>query len=130
MYSDSNIPVWDPYTQSNIHALEQIQRRAARFVTNDYTTKTPGCVTNMLKDLGWDTLQNRRHDARLSMLFRIDRNLVDVEKDEFLKSGDSRTRGGHKFYHERIASAVYRNSFFPRTVESTNIQGYICGVAR
>ena len=39
--------VWDPTSQSKIKALENIQRRAARFVTNNYTDRTPGCVTNM-----------------------------------------------------------------------------------
>ena len=112
--------VWDPPTQSNIKTLEQIQKRAARFVTNDYTTRTSGCVTRMQKDLGWDTLQKRRLDNRLSMLYKIDHQLVDVEKENYLQSGDSRTRGGHKFYQERTTSEVYRNSFFPRTVRDWN----------
>ena len=54
---------WDPTTQSNIQALEQVQKRAARFVFNDYTTRTPGCLTKILDDLGWDTLQKRRQDS-------------------------------------------------------------------
>ena len=62
--------VWDPTTQSNIQTLEQIQRRAARFVMNDYTTRTPGCVTRMQDDLVWDTLQNRRRNSRLSCYTR------------------------------------------------------------
>ena len=28
-------PVWDPYRQADIKALEQVQRRAARYVYND-----------------------------------------------------------------------------------------------
>jgi hypothetical protein len=40
--------VWDPYTQSSIQTLENVQRRAARYVCNDYHSRTPGCVTNML----------------------------------------------------------------------------------
>jgi hypothetical protein len=31
--------VWDPTSQSKIKALENIQRRAARFVTNNYTDR-------------------------------------------------------------------------------------------
>lgn len=112
--------VWDPTSQANILALEQVQRRAARFVTNDYTSRTRGCVTKMQEDLGWDTLQNRRRDSRLAMLYKIDHQLVDVKKEQFLRSGDSRTRGGHKFYQERITSEVFRNSFFPRTVVDWN----------
>jgi hypothetical protein len=33
-----------------------VQRRAARFVINDYTSKTQGCVTSMLTSLEWQTL--------------------------------------------------------------------------
>ena len=49
--------VWDPTSQSKIKALENIQRRAARFVTNNYTDRTPGCVTNMITSLGWQSLE-------------------------------------------------------------------------
>ena len=107
-------------TQSNIKSLEQIQKRAARFVTNDYQARKSGCVTRMQEYLGWDTLQKRRLENRLSMLNRIDHQLVDVKKENYLQSGGSRTRGGHKFYQERTSSEVYRNSFFPRTVIDWN----------
>ena len=45
-------PVWDPYRQADIKALEQVQRRAARYAYNDYTSRTPGCVTEMANELG------------------------------------------------------------------------------
>ena len=28
--------IWDPYTQENIDKIERVQRRAARYVYNDY----------------------------------------------------------------------------------------------
>jgi hypothetical protein len=37
--------VWDPITQTLIQTLENVQRKAARFVINDYTSRTQG---NML----------------------------------------------------------------------------------
>ena len=60
----------DPYQQTNIKALEQVQRRAARYVFNDYSTRTPGCVTKMLDDLEGEPLEVRRRHDRLSMLYR------------------------------------------------------------
>ncbi|CAG2253342.1 unnamed protein product [Mytilus edulis] len=39
--------------------------------------------------------------------------LIDINKSTYLKGGDSITRGGHKFYQQRVTSDVYRNSFFP-----------------
>lgn len=112
--------VWDPTNQASINSLELIQRRAARFVCNDYTSRTPGCVTNMMKNLGWDSLQSRRQDNRLAMLYRIENDLIDINRTDFLRSGDSRTRGGHKFYQQRITCDIYRNSFFPRTIREWN----------
>ena len=40
---------WDPPNQKKIKSIEQVQKRAARFVHNNYTDRTPGCVTNMVK---------------------------------------------------------------------------------
>jgi capsular polysaccharide biosynthesis protein len=44
--------VWDPHSSAETHELEQVQRRAARFVHNNYTERTPGCVTHMVQNLG------------------------------------------------------------------------------
>ncbi len=40
--------VWNPYLQKDIEKIECIQRNAARFITGDYKTMTPGSVTNRL----------------------------------------------------------------------------------
>jgi hypothetical protein len=34
--------VCDPTTETLIQTIENVQRRAARFVINDYTSRTPG----------------------------------------------------------------------------------------
>ena len=47
-YSSS---VWDPHTQVLINQIEMVQRRAARFCLNDYTSREAGCVSEMLKQL-------------------------------------------------------------------------------
>jgi hypothetical protein len=43
--------VWDPTIQTLIQTLENVQRRTARLVINDYTSRTQGCVTSMLTSL-------------------------------------------------------------------------------
>jgi hypothetical protein len=43
---DYSSPIWNPSTK------QQIQRKAARYVFNDYRERSPGAVTNMI-----DTLQ-------------------------------------------------------------------------
>ena len=70
--------VWDPTQASHIKKLEQVQRRAARFVYNDYSTTTPGCVSNMLKDLNWESLESRRRQSRLCMMYKIQNRLFQV----------------------------------------------------
>ena len=112
--------VWDPHQQGDIKTLEQVQRRAARYVYNDYTTRTPGCVTDMVEDLGWESLQDRRYIARLSLLYKMQHGLVDVDTSSYLQQGDSRTRGSRGFFQERINSEVDYNSFFPRTIREWN----------
>jgi uncharacterized protein (UPF0305 family) len=48
-----------------IDAIERVQRRAARFVTNKY--RNTSSVGNMLQHLEWRSLQDRRKDSRLNM---------------------------------------------------------------
>ena len=110
-------PVWDPYRQADIKALEEVQLRAARYLFNDYTTRTPGCVTDMVKDLEWESLQVIRHISRLCSLYKIQHGLVDIDKAAYLKPGDSRTT---VFYQEHTRHEVYYNSFFPRTIREWN----------
>ena len=61
--------IWDPYTHDNINKLEMVQRRAARYVQNNYHNTSS--VTSMIDTLGWPTLAERRLKTRLIMLFKI-----------------------------------------------------------
>ena len=42
---------WDPYAhlRKNVQAIKAVQSRAARFVCNNYSDQTPGCVGAMLQ---------------------------------------------------------------------------------
>ena len=62
-------PVWSPYTQTNINKVEKVQRRAARWVSNDYSSYSS--VTQMLNTLGWGSLEQRRLDARLKLFMTL-----------------------------------------------------------
>ena len=50
---------WDPHVQKQIKDIESMQRRAARFVKNEYGT-TPGTVTKLLNDMKRSTLKDRK----------------------------------------------------------------------
>ena len=51
---------WDPHIKEETNTLDKVQRRGARFVCNNYTNRTPGCVTAMLNSLEWIRLSTRR----------------------------------------------------------------------
>ena len=50
-------PIWNPYTKSKILQIEKVQRRAARWTSNNFDPRSS--VTGMLDDLGWSTLEQR-----------------------------------------------------------------------
>ena len=60
--------VRDPHRKADIKVLEQVQRRGARYINNDCTTSTSVCVTDMIKGLGWESLEDRRYVTRLCLL--------------------------------------------------------------
>lgn len=68
--------VWDPHTQKNISKLEMLQRRYARFVFNDY--QRTSSVNSMLQELQWPTLQERRAQYKVVMIYRCVNFLVDI----------------------------------------------------
>ena len=56
---------WDPSLKKDISALERVQRKAARFCSQNYYRYAS--VTDMIKDLGWATLETRRRLSRLTL---------------------------------------------------------------
>ena len=76
--------VWNPYTQTNIQKLEMVQRRAARYVKTDTGIPHVYQTTDMLSTMNWWSVQDRRRDARLCMMYKVDRNLVAITKDKRL----------------------------------------------
>ena len=111
--------VWDQaYKLTLKHWNRCRDKRLA--LSNDYHSRTPGCVTKMSDYLNWEPLEVRRRHERLSTLYRIQHKFVDIPIDRYLQVSDSGTRGPTKFFQERISGAEYSNSFFPRTVRDWN----------
>ena len=108
--------VWDHHLQKEKTPLEMIQCWAARFTTNNYYERTPGCVNSMLQDLQWESLEERRQRNRLNLLHKINNNIVSININNFVRRNDSRTRGSQCFFQEHTTNQVFFNSFWPRTV--------------
>ncbi len=68
--------VWDPYLKGDINSLERVQHCAARFITGDYRSRTPGCVTKMLQEQQLPSLEHRRKQLRLTYLYKVAEGLL------------------------------------------------------
>ena len=61
--------VWDFHGNGLNDKLENVLKRAARFVTRNYSYET-GSMNGILKELKWTTLQKRRKDNKLILLYK------------------------------------------------------------
>ena len=70
-----------------------IQGRAARWVKNNYSPYDS--VSNMLDNLGWRSLENRRIDSRLVMFCRIIHGYVAIQIPRYFEKPQRYTRHTH-----------------------------------
>ena len=111
--------IWSPHLQTNIHQLEMIQRKAARFVFNDYSRHSS--VTTMLNELDWKSLEKRRDDSILVMFHKIINQYVDIPYDHILHKVPSTTRSSsRKYLHLPSRIDSYMQSFFRRAIRLWN----------
>ena len=117
---------WDPHHQKHIDKLEQVQRKAARFVTN-CRSREPGSVTQAMHTLKWQPPAQRREHTRLKLLYQIVNDIKTTLKipDHIANKrseNSTRTRNYHtqKFMQPRTRTDIYKYSFFPRTVTQWN----------
>jgi hypothetical protein len=66
------------------------------------------------------TMAHRRAKSRVTMLYKIRNNLVDIAPEQCLTGGDYRTRGEHKYKIISAKNNIYKFSFFPRTIITWN----------
>ena len=74
--------VWDQYLTKDKELLENIQRRGACFVHQDYRRSKN--ITNMLTSLDWDLPETRRPEARLGFVDRIVGGRASVNVGDYL----------------------------------------------
>ncbi|KAI8520508.1 hypothetical protein Bbelb_002620 [Branchiostoma belcheri] len=114
-------PVWDPHTSDQVGRVEAVQRRAARYVYNNY--RRTASVTEMLGNLRWQSLEHRRKMARLTTMFKVLHNTISVPHTSCLvPAARCSRRTNHALKLQTIASKnnYYRLSFFPRTIKEWN----------
>ena len=101
-----------------------VQHRAARFVLNrPWRRDCRDSVTDMLTTLHWQTLEKRRKQSRLMLLFKFTNSLIYVP-NLYLPalSPVASTRANHplKLLHIYARTNRYRSSFLPKTVKDWN----------
>ena len=133
--------VWDPHYQKDIDKLERVQKNAARFITGDYKSTTPGSVSRLLEKCNLPPLQERRRHLRLSLYYRVVEGLAPaLPPEKFLQQQrpgrlirtrqldgkssnpvNNYARHNDKPYAVPHCNTIERqNSFFPRTTVDWN----------
>ena len=76
-----------------------------------------------MQRLKWRPLADRRKDARLVMLYKIDRELIVINKENRLIPPGRKTRQAHNRSFQIPSSRIdtKKMSFFPRTVRDWNL---------
>ena len=90
-----------------------VQRRAARYVSNRFQYKYS--VKEMLDNLQWRSLQDRRRDARLQMFYKVHNNLIPINFNQFLNLPKRQLRHTHE-YSDQIPFSktdAHRFSYLP-----------------
>ena len=112
--------VWSPHTETDITKREAVQRRSALWATRDY--QRTSSVTQMIKDLNWRTLEQRRIDSRLILMYKITYDLVAIPAADYLIPNTRQSRHNHIRAYRQIPTLkdYYKYTFFLRTIVHWN----------
>jgi hypothetical protein len=112
--------VWDPHTKTNIHKVEMIQRRAARYTMNRH--RNTSSVGQMLQHLKWPTLESRRSNSRLTMMYKMVNGHVATNHLHFATPVTRANRSAPEYGFQIPYSRTnyHKESFFPKTIREWN----------
>ena len=114
--------VWDPHLVKHKTALEKIQRKAARWISSDFQRHSS--VTEMLRILNLEPLEDRRRTNRLVFLFKILNDRVALSPTDLsLELNPRATRGlatQQKLIVPFCATTELKSHFAARTIPEWN----------
>ena len=113
-------PIWDPATEEHTATLEMVQRRAARRIYHDFSRTSS--ASRMVAKLKLEPLQARRKYSKVTMMYRIINDLVDITAPRGLLAPAGRSTRGHdaKLLVPFARTDVYKHSFFPSAIRLWN----------
>ena len=114
--------VWEPHTKILTNKLESIQRRAARFCLNDFKSKSPSSVTNMIIKLEWESLSDRRLTRRLAIFHKAIHGHLSIPLGNLTQPANrySRHTNSRAFNTLTATKDCYKFSFMPKTIRDWN----------
>ena len=110
---------WSPHTVKNINRLENVQRRAARWVLGNYTYGPNAHLTEEIAtQLGWQSLQHRRAISDLVMLYKIRNKIVNIQ---FPPTVQQHHRDASRYQSiQANHSEAYKYGFYCRSIRLWN----------
>ena len=99
--------------------MEMVQRRAARYILRRYHNTSS--VSDMLEQLQWPTLAQRRCCLRLTMLYKINNSIVTIDPTPYLKPIRTTTKTNSlSFLLYRCFTESFKHLYFSRTIPLWN----------
>lgn len=99
-----------------------MQRTAVRWTCRQW--RDMSSVGDMLNELEWPFLKERREQSSLAFFHKIHSGTVSLDKDKYLTPAtrSTQTRASQNFQYCRYQaySDALKNSFFPRTIPKWN----------
>ena len=113
--------VWDNIPKYLIDLLEDVQVRAARIICGATINTSRSMI---YKELGWETLQERRKNQRLISMFKIQNGMAPKyllhSLPESHETGYA-LRNNNSIPDFRARVNTFQNSFFPQTIKDWNL---------
>ena len=98
---------------------KKVQKREARFVTGNYTFE--GSMTFIVMELKWGTLQKRRKNNRLILLYKILKGKARIPTDDLIpKNRSCKNQHSFAFQVPFASTNAYKHCLFPMTIRDWN----------
>ena len=75
-------PIWHPYNETETKKVEKVQKTAARWTCRRWRNRSS--VDDMLDELEWPSLEDRRVRSSLTFFYKIHSGTVSLDKDRYL----------------------------------------------
>ncbi len=85
--------------------------------------RAPGITTHLKQQINMDPLHIRRQTQRLTLMYKITNNYIDIDPYTYLHSTNyQRTRNTHNQTYQTYYANTdsYKYSYFPRTIRDWN----------